>query len=486
MEERKLAKSSVKTSEASEVFSPSDVDKLELRNDNDFHKIVEQCRFFYRKDPLGGQVVEKLVDIGINDIIFNYDSLSDNEARVFDGIKPALLEFASACCLEYLISGLVIPEVSYQSVDKDTLVDMGVKKYSSLILPVSMWIRDPMSIKIKSTLISDKPSYFAKVNDDLVSFIKNKGKYQDGTSDPELYKELLRIYKPFVEMVKNGQQYIPLNPEIALRRKVMTGMDYPTPYLYRSLEAMKHKRNLRRMDYSLASRVISAIQLFKVGSDEFPLVEGEEYRLAAIESQMSYRNGTGGIDTDRLFQLFTDHTVQIEWIMPPVEALLDDTKYAEVNSDIMFGLGFPRILVTGETERSNSSDPEFASLSPIKTMEANQKEIIKIINMIIKRVARENNFKGTPKAEFFPINLMATKDFINGIIDLYATGNLSRTSYAGALGFNLKHELELREAENKDLESKNLTPLAEKPYSTPVTKPNNDQTRVDDTAQNTK
>lgn len=476
---RRLAKTIVNYAQAStELFAPSDVDKLELRSDGDYHKIVEQCRFFYRKDPLAGSVIEKIVDIGLEDVLFNYDSLSENEARVFDGIKPALLEFASACALEYLISGLVIPEVSMQSVDKETLTDMGVKKYNSLILPVSMWIRDPMSIKVKSTIITDKPSYFAKVDDALKTFIKNKGTYADGVKDPELYKELVRLYKPFVEAVKAGQLYIPLNPEIALRRKVMTGTTYPTPYLYRSLEAMKHKRNLRRMDYSIAARVMSAIQLIKVGSDDFPLVEGEEYRLADIEAQLSYRNGTNGLDTDRIFQLMTDHTTTIEWVMPPVEALLDDTKYIEVNSDIMFGLGFPRILVTGETERSNSSDPEFASLSPIKTMESIQREIIKIVNWIVRKVAKENNFKGTPRAEFTPINLMATSDFIKGLLDLYSTGNLSRTNYTKSFGFTLQRELELRQKEDIELDKMNLTPLAAKPFSTTPEKPNNDKTVV--------
>lgn len=465
---------------ASDYISPNDVDKLEIRSNEDFHKIVEQCRFFYKKDPLSGSVVDRTVDISINDLLFNYDDLSDNEARVFDGIKPKLLEFASACAMEYLISGLVIPEVGYESVDKDLLNSMGVKKYNSLILPVSMWIRDPMSVIIKSTMISDKPSYFVKVNQDMIDFIKSKGRYNDGSVDREKYNELKRLYSAFVNSVEAGQLYIPINPPVALRRRVVTGSCYPTPYLYRSLEAMKHKRNLRRMDYSLASRVITAIQLFKLGSDEFPVTEDDAAdQFGAIKDQMSYRNSMGA-DTERIYQLFANHTLQIEWVMPDTQALLDDAKYSQVNADIMYGLGFPRILITGETERSNSSDPEFASLSPIKNMQQVQREILGIINWILKTVAKENNFRGNPTAAFLPINLQAVSKFMEGLADLYATGNLSRESYAAAFGYAFTKEAEQRSREDKELEKLNLTPIAAKPFSNTPEKmgENNDKTQI--------
>jgi len=137
---------------------------------------------------------------------------------------------------------------------------------------------------------------------------------------------------------------------------MLADAEYPIPYLYPGLESYKHKRNLRRMDYSIASRVISAILHVKAGSDEFPLTEDQQDVLDDLESKFHWREGISPTDIERVFTLFTNHTIELNWVFPDVEALLNDKKYDAVNKDIILALGFPRILITGETERSFTSD----------------------------------------------------------------------------------------------------------------------------------
>jgi hypothetical protein len=468
----KAALSYIKEVDFSGMISANDVDKLEILDIKKYKELVKQCRFYYRRDPIAGTVINKMVEIGITPIIFDRGNLSENEMRIYEGIKDKLQEFIEACALEYLVSGLVIPEVRYGAVPTDVLKEMGVKKYNTLTLPVSMWLRDPVTIKIKTSMVLDEPSYFAVLPDELIAFIQSKGTYPDGTKDIELYQKLLTYYPEFVTLVMQGNREILLENGLITRRKVLSDSPYPLPYLYNVLEALKHKRNLRRMDYSIASRVISAIQLFKLGSDEYPVTEEDgESAFEEIRKQMMWRD-SAGTNIERIFQLFANHTLKIEWVFPPVDALLNEKKYAEVNQDIFFGLGFPRILTTGETERSGSSDPEFASMSPVKTMENMQKKMIQILKGIVREIALLNKLKEWPGVRFTHINLHAFENFVDAMRMLYDTGNISRKSFAGAFGYSFDDEIRDRKEEEDQLKKMGIPAFNPQPFSPQPNSPN--------------
>ena len=44
--------------------------------------------------------------------------------------------------MEYLISGLVVPEIKVGVLTKDQVKELGIKKYDSLKYPISLWLRD--------------------------------------------------------------------------------------------------------------------------------------------------------------------------------------------------------------------------------------------------------------------------------------------------------------------------------------------------------
>ena len=447
-------------------YSPDDVDKLDLPKDDDFKKIVAMCRFFYRKEPFAATIINKIIDISISDLIFNKNGLSDNEFRVFLSIKDQLREFSEQLALEYLISGLVVPEIKFGPVDKTKVKDLGIKKYETLMLPVSMWVRDPTTITVNKTILSDTPSYFVHIPEELIAFILHGGVYPDGTKDPVLYQKLLTYYPEFVAKVKAGERDILLDidPSLVIRRRVTTDSAYPTPYLYAALEAMKQKRNLRRMDYSIAARVISAIMLVRLGDKDFPITEDDKEAFTAIKQQLLWRDGSNK-NIDRIFQLFANHTLQIDWKYPPTDALLNTEKYKSVNDDILVALGFPRILITGEAERSQASDASYATSSPVKTMETLRAKILVILNYVSKQITKLNNFKSAPIIRFRPLQLAEYATFMASITQLYQSGNLSRASYAELLGYNWEDEIEKRLEEEKDLKDSGIAEFAPLPNS---------------------
>lgn len=461
-------------------------DTLDSNKSQTYKDIVKECRFFYRKDPIIGTAINKMVEVGVNEIKFYKNGLSDNEFKVFTALKSKFQEFAEAMALEYLLSGLVVPEISYGPVDKETLNEYGIKKYvGGLTLPTSMWLRDPDTVKINA-VIPDQPSFYVVIPETLIYFIKNKGEYKDGTKDLVLYKKLLKDFPEFVRKVMADEKEILLDNKLIFRRKVLSDSPYPTPFISLAIEALKHKRNLRRMDYSIASRAIGAIQLFNLGNDEYPITEDNQGDFDDIKAQMYYRNGRSQMDIERIFQLFANHTLKISWVYPPLDALLNDRKYAEVNSDIIFSLGFPQVLITGEATKSGTSSAEFAVMSPAKTMESFRSKILEVLRHVLRQVAELNDFKSEPKIVFKPINLTPYADFLTAMRDLYSTGNLSRTEYAEELGFDWNDSQDLREEENKTLKDKGLEDINAKPFSAPGNVPGGNENNPQNKPENQK
>jgi hypothetical protein len=467
MSDIKLAKAAFSffgPSSSSTPWSPSDIDKMDSIDLKEYRKVVEACRFFYKRDPLASTVINKMVDIGINEIEFERNGISDTEYAIYEALEEDLLEFAEIMALEFLLSGLVLPEVKYTPVGRTELKQKNIKRYETLVLPVSMWVRDPTSIVINKTIISNETSYFLEVPADLIYFIQNKGKYEDGTTDLDLYLKLQAYYPEFFNAVERGEHLFKLDAPYSIRRRATSDSPYPLPYLYPAIEPLKHKRNLRRMDYSIASRVISAIQVIKLGSDLFPLTEDSKDQLDDIKAQMLWSN-SGGRDVERIFQLFSNHTLDISWVTPPVEVLLNDAKYKDINQDIIFAMGFPRILITGETEKANTSDAQFASISPVKTMENFRRKIEEVLQKIVDNVASLNKFKNTPTVTFKPLQIIEFKTYMEAVSKLYDTGNLSRGSYSEILGFSWEDEMEDKIEEQKVLEDSGLPEFAPQAFS---------------------
>jgi len=464
-------------------WSTVEVDTLDRNTTDNYLKIVNQCRFFYKRDPLSSTTINKLVDLGVTDIVMSRENLSDNVYRVFDALKPKLKEFAQLMAHEYLLSGLVVPEIEFTPVTKEQLNAYNIKKYTTLTLPTTMWIRDPATITINSSLLGPKVSYYVSVPDKLVSFITSGGTYPDGTKDVDLYNNLLVSYPQFVTQVNDGAKKVLLNNDNIFRRKPQSYEPYPIPYLESALEALQHKRNLRRMDYSVASRVISAILLFRLGDKDFPLTEDNADSLAELKNQVLWRDGQGN-NVERIFQLFANHTLQIDWIMPDIGALISDSKYTEINQEILFALGMPRIIITGESEKSNTSTPEYAMMSPAKTMENFRSHIVQVLSYIVNEVARQNSFNSAPDISFEPINISAFKDFFAALSTLYKNGNISRTTFDNALGINWNDEVNQKEEEDKLMQEKQIGSFAPQPFSPAPTVPNSDQPSTPTDSQN--
>jgi hypothetical protein len=321
-------------------------------------------------------------------------------------------------------------------------------------------------IEIKDPVLGSKQSYYLKISDDMRYFIQSKGVYPDGSSDKELYVKLATMFPELVRAIQKGEDKVLIDNELIIRGKVLKDSPYPIPYMARAIEAMQHKRNLKKADYSVAARVINAILHVSIGSDEFPLTEDQEELVLDLQNKLKYNRTLANDDLERVFALFTNHVVKLNWVFPDITSLLDDSKYNSVNEDILIALGFPRILITGETQRSFSSDPNMATLAPTEAMRRVRDALMKIVDKVFMELSNLNSaIKTVPEVSFAPISLLSMSDFYSGIKELYSTGNLSRRSYAESFGFVFGEEMDRMESEEQQLRERNLPEFKPVPHS---------------------
>ena len=447
------------------VFT-SKVDQMTVPEN--YHKLIKTCRFFYKRDPIAATVLNKMVDCAITPLANRRLGCSDEELAVFDALTDMLQEFFRNVCLEYLLSGLVVPHYEWTRI-RGSELSPDLDSRRRVNVPDNIWFRDPASITIKkSPVIPNKRYYWVEVDAETVSFIKSGGKMKDGTKDVDTYKEMVKNYPEFVKAVKEMKGTtlkIKLEDIRPILAKTLPDELYPLPYMENALESLIHKRNLRKMDYAIASRCISAIQLIKVGSDEFPCTDENDF--VDIKSQMNYRTTSGR--GDRVYQLFANHTLQIEWVFPNTEAMLNVEKYRAVEDDIIAAFGFPRTLITGETLRSNvQGGSDFAAFSPIATMETIRDRLLEWIKEFYKEVKAKNDFiKNVPWPRFTPMRLYKLTDLNEIGMALYLEGNISRKTRQELVGIDFDTELERKVQERDAFKEKGLPEAPEMPFSSP-------------------
>jgi hypothetical protein len=395
-----------------------------------WHGTIKLCNFFYEREGIIRTVVDKQVEIAINDVILVGES---SEMEVFEYAKDIIVNFLSQAATEYFLSGLVIPDIVWSTVMPER---SGLSKPYQI--PQDIWVRNPQNIKLKTSPIPNRVLPLWEVPSEFIHFINNNGTFSDGTEDRETYKELNQQFPDFVKRVKKGQRSFLLKDNYIIRRKPLLRTQYPAPYLMPVLELLIHKRNLRKMDYAVASRVINAILHVRIGNDEFPITEDDGYIIDEIANEFRRRGSVN--NHERVFEFFTNHTVEMDWVTPEINTLLNTDKYTELNQEILYGLGFPKFLLTGEKDKSNTGSTRSALLSPLNSMNALRRDFEIFLKYIFRKIADRNGIDQVPTVEFAPLNLIDLNDLVSIAESLYQRGLVSGTSLVELAGFEMEAE----------------------------------------------
>ncbi len=411
---------------------------------NSYLSEISQCRYFYRYDPVASTVINRMVDMSVTKLRNRRGLCNDEEMFYFNALAKTLYPVLQSASMEYLISGMSI-------IDYGTKRIMGQKLHPSLgrvryVVPDSMWVRNPENIVLKRVPGSMKRQVFIRIPDEERTFIMNEGVRSDGTEDKDAYIALITQFPDYVRMVRDNVRLIPLDNVHPILRRIMPTSDWPQPYLVPALAPMKHKMRIKQMDFSIATKAIEAIRLVRAGSDEYPVVD-DDSTLSEIRTQMQARPNSGAGDVEQIYSLFTNHTIDISWVYPPIDALLSDVKYVEPNSEIFMAMGFSKLLMTGETGRSNSGNSVAATMGPVSALNEMRANIIAWIERLYVDLADANGFKNTPDPIFSTIAAADTVALAQYAIEAVKLGALSKDTLARMFGSDFETEHEQIEAE---------------------------------------
>lgn len=427
-----------------------------------YHQVIRMCYDFYQRGGHVARVVDRLQEFSISEIRNGQRKTTDEQNAYFEAVlhnKPSrLMRHLRMMALEYYLAGMVLPRIEW--------VEVKGRDLSPDLIPTKMYVvptfdtYPPALVQVK-WLNWGKKTYWLKVPDADLKAIRNKG---GKIKEQQLkYRMWLENFPSFVSDIQKGADTIEIVDSDPILRKELSINPYPTPYLYNVLEALVFKQQLRRMDFSVASRVISAVLLVKEGNDNFPLTVETQGLLDNLQNQILGRTGDPR-KTERLFILFTDHTTTMEWIVPDVQALLDQDKYRQVNEELDVGLGFPSVLLTG-TDSGQASEVSTWAIQP--QMEELRSMFIEwIYSEVYIPASDKNNFRNTPQPNFKAIKLQDMIKTAAVYQQVFAEGNMSRTTRDEMAGLDFITEAELMKDEQeiaKGLPSFNPTPYSPPP-----------------------
>lgn len=409
-----------------------------------YHQTVKDCRYFYMRDPIAGTVINRICEIGITELKNvrknknQRTPVPDAVMAYYNAVVEKLKPFLTQMALEYTLTGMAIPE--YTTVRKMGNRETDYLGRTRYYFPDKLWIRNVDNIEVIKLPTGADRVIFLKVPPDEVTLIKEKG-----GKNPErqaLYNLLLTQFPDYVKAVESGQTKFLLENKNPILRKLLSNNDYPLPYLINALDPMRHKARLKAMDMSIASRILEAVRHIKVGNDEFPAdddtIKSEQLAFVAY--------GNSG---ERIFNYFSNHTIDISWSYPPFEALLDEKKYGEPNREIFFALGFPRIWVNGETEKSNAADNNLASIGPLAMINDLRSTILQWVKWFYSELAELNGFDRIPDVKFTDISMSDVTALIQYAVTMFEAGAISRETLAGFYGKDYEGEYEQRLVEKE-------------------------------------
>lgn len=413
----------------------------------EYHQVIEMCYDFYQRGGIVATVVNRLAEMSMTQITNGQRKTTDEANEYFEAVlhrAPSRLNrFIHTASLEYFLSGMVLPRVEWKEMTGSE-ISPKLKPNRKYVVPIAD-LYPPKLVKVDWPGWGVK-KYYLRIPEKDIRIIRSAGKIK---SQQLRYQMWQNDYPTVFQAVKKGAKEVEIKTD-AILRKETSPSPYPTPFLFNVLEGLVFKQQLRRMDFAVASRIITAILLVQEGSDEYPITEETRGNLDALKAQISYYSKNPAM-MQRLFPLFSNHTTKLTWIQPDVKALLDQEKYKQTNDEISEGLGFAKILVTGESRNAQASEVSTWAIQPM--MEELREMMLEWLTPVYEEAAELNGFRQVPVPTFTPIRL---QDFIKTaavFAQAFKEGNVSRTTRDLMMGLNFQTEIELMKDEKELLDS---------------------------------
>lgn len=412
----------------------------------------------YYHEPIVGTAINALANIARsgfeNDIddenIKNFFDVWAFDVNFDDMLEWVFLDFFKlGHVFTYKVIAKYEPRVSYLSPipgqkmkNGTTNKAKGVKKekaakkniWSKGHLPIAYTVLNPLLVEVEGSLLFDNSSITIQLPAELSEVLK---KPQSELSEDE--KLLLKSLPPSLKKAAETGERYKLDPRVvgtvAYRKQPYER--YAKPRIAKIFDSIEYKKSLRQADLSTLDGITNYILKITIGSDEYPVTTQTE-----LETVAELFN-----TTSKSFDVVWNHTLNIEKIVSPeIEGILGKEKYAQVNDDILGGLGIARALIDGGGEMSSSEGGMYIQALEEEIAYA-RRQVTKWIYREYRQIAEAMGFDRFPKVRWDESVLKDQILYMNIMAQLVDRRMLSYQTAHELLGFDYNTELKNMENE---------------------------------------
>ena len=336
-------------------------------------------------------------------------------------------------------------------------------------------------VRISNVMVNGEPVLEFNCQSILTDFQREVGSIERNyLEDQELEIRLRGFPKEVAEGVRNGVQWVQLNPAntFVLQDIKEDWLRYAIPMIAACLRAFAKKALISNWEdalLNLGARSFVHVTYGDPDNKVLPTIEA----LGAVQGL--FRQAMTGSAL-----AVTNNWCKASVIQPKTDDVFEYDKYKAVNADILSAGGISGVIVSGRSEDGSTFASAQVSMQTaairIKQAKDNFCEMMNRVNMrlngsnmYLPHSANEN----VPRFTFPPVDLTGNKAFQDACMKLWEKGMLSNETLLQTYGYDMGQEVERRKAE----EAKGIPDTLTPPKTTYTTNEgsSNDNNSADDT-----
>lgn len=409
---------------------------LKMYNDSeqDIYEQMKLARKLYEHEGIVGTVLDMYIDLSCAD--FKVKGIRSEKARKLidfwrknvnkgnNNVDRGAIHVVRGFAQEFYLNGNVFAYTRWGQ----TRIPKSSTKYR---LPMTMVSIDPVIIEIpeESVQFGNK---VMQINLDRVW-----GKRMVSKDER---RALIESLPTKIRNRAKEDKLIPLQPNEVyhIRRKGAMYAGWGIPYLTRAISSIASKRKLRQLDDNTIDGLINSVTIFKIGDPKYP----ETWKPSRLRAFSNLLSGP----TDSLYLVWS-WDIDVAHVSPDGDLLDMANRYADVNRDILYALGIPLSLLTGQGEKAG--DVWASIVFILERLKEFKDKMKSYFEFIIESILVENGFKDEmPVVEFIKPKLNSA-DISNVVFGLYDRGLLSKETAGEETGYDTYEEWERRKFEKE-------------------------------------
>lgn len=405
------------------------------------YKLFELSDYFVDADPIYRGIIKE---------VYSPFSMSDHYRLIGanEKVKQKYLDYYDRIHLEDVMRSIFYQYWKYGNV-YIYLKDDGTLE----TLPVHL-------VRISNVMVNGEPVIEFNCQSILTDYQREVGSTERNyLDDQELKVRLKGFPKEVAEGVRNGVQWVQLNPAntFVLQDIKEDWLRYAIPMIAACLRAFAKKALISNWEdalLNLGARSFVHVTYGDPDNKVLPTIEA----LGAVQGL--FRQAMTGSAL-----AVTNNWCKANVIQPKTDDIFEYDKYKAVNADILSAGGISGVIVSGRSEDGSTFASAQVSMQTaairIKQAKDNFCELMNRVNMrlngsnmYLPHSANEN----VPRFTFPPVDLTGNKAFQDACMKLWEKGMLSNETLLQTYGYDMGQEVERRKAEDAKGIPDTLTP----------------------------